>query len=167
MELNTLNPGKAAKGKSRKRIGRGPGSGWGTTAGRGQKGAGARKSAKAGRVAFEGGQMPIHRRIPKRGFKHAGVEFQIVNLKRLAGVSVTDFDAKVLFDQGFIKNAELPVKVLAFGSIDKAINVKVNAISEKAKAAIKLLAAKLRSSNGSSYESHRCVRQCVQNRRPA
>ena len=53
MELNTLNPGKAAKGKSRKRIGRGPGSGWGTTAGRGQKGAGARKSAQAGRVAFE------------------------------------------------------------------------------------------------------------------
>ena len=57
MELNTLNPGKAAKGKSRKRIGRGPGSGWGTTAGRGEKGAGARKSAKAGRVAFEGGQI--------------------------------------------------------------------------------------------------------------
>ena len=83
MELNTLNPGKAAKGKSRRRIGRGPGSGFGTTAGRGQKGAGARKSAKAGRVAFEGGQMPIHRRIPKRGFKHVGVEFQIVNLKKL------------------------------------------------------------------------------------
>ena len=143
MELNTLNPGKAAKGKSRKRIGRGPGSGWGTTAGRGQKGAGARKSAKAGRVAFEGGQMPIHRRIPKRGFKHAGVEFQIVNLKRLAGVSVTDFDAKVLFDQGFIKNVELPVKVLAFGSIDKAINVKVNAISEKAKAAIEAAGGKV------------------------
>ena len=129
MELNTLNPGKAAKGKSRKRIGRGPGSGWGTTAGRGQKGAGARKSAKAGRVAFEGGQMPIHRRIPKRGFKH--------------GVSVTDFDAKVLFDQGFIKNVELPVKVLAFGSIDKAINVKVNAISEKAKAAIEAAGGKV------------------------
>ena len=116
MELNTLNPGKAAKGKSRKRIGRGPGSGWGTTAGRGEKGAGARKSAKAGRVAFEGGQMPIHRRIPKRGFKHAGVEFQIVNLKKLAAVSAVDFDAKVLFDLGFIKNVELPVKVLAFGS---------------------------------------------------
>ena len=87
--------------------------------------------------------MPIHRRIPKRGFKHAGVEFQIVNLKRLAGVSVTDFDAKVLFDQGFIKNVELPVKVLAFGSIDKAINVKVNAISEKAKAAIEAAGGKV------------------------
>ena len=94
MELNTLNPGKAAKGKSRKRIGRGPGSGWGTTAGRGQKGAGARKSAQAGRVAFEGGQMPIHRRIPKRGFKsHFAKDTQIVNLKKLASCSVTDFDA--------------------------------------------------------------------------
>ena len=117
MELNTLNPGKA-KVVKRKRIGRGPGSGWGTTAGRGQKGAGARKSAKAGRVAFEGGQMPIHRRIPKRGFKHAGIEFQIVNLKKLAACSVTEFDAKVLVDQGFIRNVEQPVKILAFGSIN-------------------------------------------------
>ena len=142
MELNSLNPGKA-KVVKRKRIGRGPGSGWGTTAGRGQKGAGARKSAKAGRVAFEGGQMPIHRRIPKRGFKHAGVEFQIVNLKRLAAANVAEFDAKVLFDLGFIRNIEQPVKVLAFGAIDKAINVKVNAISEKAKALIEAAGGKV------------------------
>ena len=142
MELNTLNPGKA-KVVKRKRIGRGPGSGWGTTAGSGQKGAGARKSAKAGRVAFEGGQMPIHRRIPKRGFKHAGIEFQIVNLKRLAAANVAEFDAKVLFDLGFIRNIEKPVKVLAFGAIDKAINVKVNAISEKAKALIEAAGGKV------------------------
>lgn len=142
MELNTLNPGKA-KVVKRKRIGRGPGSGWGTTAGRGQKGAGARKSAKAGRVAFEGGQMPIHRRIPKRGFKHAGIEYQIVNLKKLASCSVVDFDAQSLFDQGFIRNVEQPVKVLAFGAIDKAINVKVNAISEKAKALIEAAGGKV------------------------
>ena len=142
MELNSLNPGKA-KVVKRKRIGRGPGSGWGTTAGRGQKGAGARKSAKAGRVAFEGGQMPIHRRIPKRGFKHAGVEFQIVNLKRLAAANVAEFDAKVLFDLGFIRNIEQPVKVLAFGAIDKAINVKVNAISEKAKSLIEAAGGKV------------------------
>jgi large subunit ribosomal protein L15 len=142
MELNTLNPGKA-KVVKRKRIGRGPGSGWGTTAGRGQKGAGARKSAKAGRVAFEGGQMPIHRRIPKRGFKHAGIEFQIVNLKRLAAANVAEFDAKVLFDLGFIRNIDKPVKVLAFGAIDKAINVKVNAISEKAKALVEAAGGKV------------------------
>ena len=143
MELNTLNPGKAAKGKGRKRIGRGPGSCWGTTAGRGQKGAGARKSAKAGRVAFDGGQMPIHRRIPKRGFKHAGIEFQIVNIKRLAATSVTEFDAQAMFDQGLIKDIDRPVKVLAFGTIEKAINVKVNAISEKAKAAIEAAGGKV------------------------
>ena len=142
MELNTLNPGKA-KVVKRKRIGRGPGSGWGTTAGRGQKGSGARKSAKAGRVAFEGGQMPIHRRIPKRGFKHAGVEFQIVNLKRLAAANVAEFDAKVLFDLGLIRNIEKPVKVLAFGTVDKAINVKVNAISEAAKSAIEAAGGKV------------------------
>ena len=142
MELNTLNPGKA-KVVKRKRIGRGPGSGWGTTAGRGQKGAGARKSAKAGRVAFEGGQMPIHRRIPKRGFKHAGLEYQIVNLKKLASASATEFDAKVMFDLGMIRNVEEPIKVLAFGAVDKAINVKVNAISEKAKSLIEAAGGKV------------------------
>jgi large subunit ribosomal protein L15 len=66
-----------------------------------------------------------------------------VNLKKLAAVSAVDFDAKVLFDLGFIKNVELPVKVLAFGSIDKAINVKVNAISEKAKSAIEAAGGKV------------------------
>ncbi len=142
MELNTLNPGKA-KVVKRKRIGRGPGSGWGTTAGRGQKGAGARKSAKAGRVAFEGGQMPIHRRIPKRGFKHAGVEYQLVNLKKLAAVSASEFDAKVLFDLGFVRNVEEPIKVLAYGTVDKAISVKVNAISEKAKSLIEAAGGKV------------------------
>ncbi|MCQ2124888.1 MAG: 50S ribosomal protein L15 [Fibrobacter sp.] len=142
MELNTLNPGKA-KVVKRKRIGRGPGSGWGTTAGRGQKGAGARKSAKAGRVAFEGGQMPIHRRIPKRGFKHAGLEYQIVNLKKLASASATEFDAKVMFDLGMVRNVEEPIKVLAFGAVDKAINVKVNAISEKAKSLIEAAGGKV------------------------
>lgn len=142
MELNTLNPGKA-KVVKRKRIGRGPGSGWGTTAGRGQKGAGARKSAKAGRVAFEGGQMPIHRRIPKRGFKHAGLEYQIVNLKKLASASATEFDAKVMFDLGMVRNVKEPIKVLAFGTVDKAINVKVNAISEKAKSLIEAAGGKV------------------------
>ncbi len=137
MELNTLNPGKASVTKGRKRIGRGPGSGWGTTAGRGQKGAGARKSAKAGRVGFEGGQMPIHRRTPKRGFKsHFVRDVQIVNLKALSASSVVDFDAKVLADQGLIRSVGKPVKVLGFGIINKAINLKVNAISEKAKAAV-------------------------------
>src|SRR5574344_318260 len=144
MELNTLNPGKAARCKGRKRIGRGPGSGWGTTAGRGQKGAGARKSAKAGRVAFEGGQMPIHRRTPKRGFKsHFVKDVQVINLKKLAASNVAEFDAKVLADLGMIKHVSKPVKILAYGAIDKAITLKVNAISEKAKAAVEAAGGKV------------------------
>jgi len=143
MELNTLNPGKA-KTTKRKRIGRGPGSGWGTTGGRGQKGAGARKSAKAGRVAFEGGQMPIHRRTPKRGFKsHFVKDVQVINLKKLAASNVSEFDAKVLADLGMIKHVSKPVKVLAYGAIDKAITLKVNAISEKAKAAVEAAGGKV------------------------
>ncbi len=143
MELNTLNPGKA-KTTKRKRIGRGPGSGWGTTGGRGQKGAGARKSAKAGRVAFEGGQMPIHRRTPKRGFKsHFVKDVQVINLKKLAASNVSEFDAKILADLGMIKHVSKPVKVLAYGAIDKAITLKVNAISEKAKAAVEAAGGKV------------------------
>jgi len=143
MRLNTLNPGKA-KTTKRKRIGRGPGSGWGTTAGRGQKGAGARKSAKAGRVAFEGGQMPIHRRVPKRGFKsHFAKDTQIVNLKKLNAANVAVFDTKVMFDLGFISDMSKPVKVLGYGSIDKAVQLKVSSISEKAKAAIEAAGGKV------------------------
>lgn len=143
MELNTLNPGKA-KTTKRKRIGRGPGSGWGTTGGRGQKGAGARKSAKAGRVAFEGGQMPIHRRTPKRGFKsHFVKDVQVINLKKLAASNVSEFDAKVFADLGMIKHVSKPVKILAYGAIDKAITLKVNAISEKAKAAVEAAGGKV------------------------
>jgi len=144
LSLNNLNPGKA-KVKGRKRIGRGPGSGWGTTAGRGQKGAGARKSAKAGRVAFEGGQMPIHRRLPKRGFKSKfPKDTQIVNLAKLEKSSETNkFDAVVLFDLGFIRSVKKPVKILGTGKITRAIELKVNAISESAKAAVEAVGGKI------------------------
>ena len=121
MQLNSINPAKSALTKGRKRIGRGPGSGWGTTGGRGQKGAGARKSAKAGRVAFEGGQMPMHRRIPKRGFKtQFARDTQIVNLKAIENSGVVEFDAKVLFDQGLVRSVKKPIKVLGYGTISKA-----------------------------------------------
>lgn len=144
MQLNSINPGKSALTKGRKRIGRGPGSGWGTTGGRGQKGAGARKSAKAGRVAFEGGQMPMHRRIPKRGFKsHIVHDTQIVNLKALEKSGVVEFDVKVLADQGLVRCINKPVKVLGYGTITKAITLKVNAISEKAKAAVEAAGGKV------------------------
>jgi len=144
LALNNINPGKS-KVKGRKRIGRGPGSGWGTTAGRGQKGAGARKSAKAGRVAFEGGQMPIHRRLPKRGFKSKfPKDTQIVNLAKLEkATETTKFDAVVLFDLGFIRNVSKPVKILGFGKITRAVTLNVNAVSESAKAAIEAAGGKI------------------------
>jgi len=144
LSLNNLNPGKA-KVRGRKRIGRGPGSGWGTTAGRGEKGAGARKSAKAGRVAFEGGQMPIHRRLPKRGFKSKfPKDTQIVNLVKLEKAAETKkFDAVVLFDLGFIRSVKKPVKILGTGKITRAIELKVNAISESAKAAVEAVGGKI------------------------
>ncbi|MCR5029671.1 MAG: 50S ribosomal protein L15 [Fibrobacter sp.] len=144
MQLNSINAAKSALTKGRKRIGRGPGSGWGTTGGRGQKGAGARKSAKAGRVAFEGGQMPMHRRIPKRGFKtQFARDTQIVNLKAIENSGVVEFDAKVLFDQGLVRSVKKPIKVLGYGTITKAVTLKVNAISEKAKAAVEAAGGKV------------------------
>ena len=144
MQLNSINAAKSALTKGRKRIGRGPGSGWGTTGGRGQKGAGARKSAKAGRVAFEGGQMPMHRRIPKRGFKSQFVrDTQIVNLKAIENSGVVEFDAKVLFDQGLVRSVKKPIKVLGYGTITKAVTLKVNAISEKDKAAVEAAGGKV------------------------
>ena len=144
MQLNSINAAKSALTNGRKRIGRGPGSGWGTTGGRGQKGAGARKSAKAGRVAFEGGQMPMHRRIPKRGFKSQFVrDTQIVNLKAIENSGVVEFDAKVLFDQGLVRSVKKPIKVLGYGTITKAVTLKVNAISEKAKAAVEAAGGKV------------------------
>ena len=144
MQLNSINPAKSALTKGRKRIGRGPGSGWGTTGGRGQKGAGARKSAKAGRVAFEGGQMPMHRRIPKRGFKtQFARDTQLVNLKAIESSGVVEFDAKVLFDQGLVRSVKKPIKVLGYGTISKAVTLKVNAISEKAKAAVEAAGGKV------------------------
>ncbi|HSQ42100.1 MAG TPA: 50S ribosomal protein L15 [Fibrobacteraceae bacterium] len=143
MRLNEFKPGKTGTTK-RKRIGRGPGSGWGTTGGRGQKGQHARKSAHAGRVAFEGGQMPIERRLPKRGFKSPfPKDTQVVNLKKIALIDAVEIDAKVLFDQGAIKQVEKPIKVLGFGSITKAVTLKVNAVSENAKKAIEAAGGKV------------------------
>ncbi|MDR2581044.1 MAG: 50S ribosomal protein L15 [Fibromonadaceae bacterium] len=144
LTLNNINPGKA-KVKGRKRVGRGNGSNWGTTAGRGQKGAGSRKSAQVGRVAFEGGQLPIHRRLPKRGFKSTRPrDTQIVNLERLEkAVETTKFNAVILFDLGFIRNVAKPVKVLGTGKITRAIELEVNAISESAKAAVEAAGGKI------------------------
>jgi len=133
LKLNTLSPAKGAR-RNKKRVGRGPGSGLGKTAGRGHKGARSRSgySAKPG---FEGGQMPLHRRLPKRGFTNIfKKEYAIVSLDMLnqfdAGTTV---DRQVLLDAGYIGAADRRVKVLANGEISKAVTIDLDKVSRGAR----------------------------------
>ncbi len=132
MDLSHLRPPKGAK-HAKKRIGRGQGSGHGKTAGRGHKGAKSRSGFKHKR-GFEGGQMPLHRRVPKRGFHNRfREEFQVVNLDTLAerfdaGTEVTP---ERLRERGLIGRAG-QVKVLARGEIGKALTVRAHRFSGKA-----------------------------------
>lgn len=132
LKLNNLAPTTGAR-KQKKRVGRGPGSGNGKTAARGHKGARARSgySAKPG---FEGGQMPLHRRLPKRGFTNIFKKiYCIVSLDDLEIFdNGTIVDHQALLSAGIIKKAG-SVKILANGDITKAINVKVDKVSEGAK----------------------------------
>src|SRR5215831_7356307 len=140
MALNNLRPPTGAK-HSKKRIGRGQGSGQGKTAGRGHKGAKSRSGFKFKR-GFEGGQMPLHRRVPKRGFHNPfRVEYEVVNLDAIAarfdgGAVVTP---ELLREHGLVQGAERPVKILARGEIGKALTVRAHKFSGKA--AEKILAA--------------------------
>ena len=133
LKLNTLSPSPGAR-KQSKRVGRGPGSGSGKTASRGHKGARSRTgySMKAG---FEGGQMPLHRRLPKRGFNNIfKVQSVLITLYMLdrfeAGATV---DQQALVDAGLIKGMDVPVKVLANGELHKALTVKLAKLSQGAK----------------------------------
>jgi large subunit ribosomal protein L15 len=133
MTLSNLKPPPGAK-RPKKRIGRGQGSGNGKTAGRGHKGAKSRSGFKFKR-GFEGGQMPLHRRVPKRGFHNPfRVEYEVVNLDQLAakfetGAVVTP-DA--LRELGLVGGRNRPVKVLARGEIDKKLTVRAHKFSGKA-----------------------------------
>ncbi len=134
MDLTNLKPPKGAK-HSKKRVGRGQGSGNGVTAGRGEKGAKSRSGFKHKR-GFEGGQMPLHRRVPKRGFFNPfRVEYAVVNLDTLAerfdaGTVVTP---ELLRERGLIGGAaDQPVKVLARGEVTKALIVRAHKFSGKA-----------------------------------
>ena len=133
MDLSNLKPPKGAK-HAKKRIGRGQGSGNGKTAGRGHKGAKSRSGFKFKR-GFEGGQMPLHRRVPKRGFHNPfRVEYEVVNLDTLAerfeaGTVVT---LELLHERGIVSGGKHLVKVLARGDIDKALTVRVHKFSGKA-----------------------------------
>ncbi len=132
MKLNELSPAPGST-RNTKRRGRGHGSGLGKSAGRGNKGAGQRSGFKR-RPWFEGGQMPLARRLPMRGFtNNFKKEFQIVNLKSIEKLSKNKIDSKVLFDHGLISSALKPVKVLGFGDIKSKIDIEVTACSESAK----------------------------------
>jgi large subunit ribosomal protein L15 len=130
MDLSNLKPPKGAT-KDRKRVGRGQGSGNGKTAGRGHKGAQSRSGYKQKR-GFEGGQMPLHRRLPKRGFLNLfRVEFAVVNLDQIAehfeaGTVVTP---ALLRERGLLRGREMPVKVLGRGEIAKALTVQAHKFS--------------------------------------
>ena len=137
MSLNNLRPPKGAK-HAKKRVGRGPGSGHGKTAGRGEKGAKSRSGFRHKR-GFEGGQMPLHRRVPKRGFHNPfRVEYAVVNLDTLAevfdaGSSVTP---ELLRERGLVRTAKAPVKVLGRGEISKQLTVRAHKFSGSAAAKI-------------------------------
>jgi large subunit ribosomal protein L15 len=135
--LDNLKPARGAV-RDRKRVGRGPGSGLGKTAGRGEKGQKSR-SGYSRKVGFEGGQMPLHRRVPKRGFTNARFrkEFTEVNLGRLevfdAGSIITP---EVLLRRGVIRKLRDGVKVLAKGALTKPLTVKAHRFSARAQEAI-------------------------------
>lgn len=143
MNLSNLHPAAGSKHSDAFRVGRGHGSGNGKTAGRGQKGQKSRSGGKV-RVGFEGGQMPLYRRLPKRGFKNRNrLEIEAINL---CALEVFDNDAEVtvesLLEKGIIRDAKDGVKILGNGELTKKLNVKVNAYSESAKAKIEELGGK-------------------------
>ena len=138
MKLEDLRPAAGAV-KRRKRVGRGPGSGHGKTSTKGTKGQKAR-SGGGKTMGFEGGQMPLYRRLPKRGFLPFGgkTEYAVVNLKSLgAFASGATVDPDGLAEAGLIKRAERGrVKLLGDGEVPHALTVRVHAVSESAKAKI-------------------------------
>jgi large subunit ribosomal protein L15 len=134
--LDKLKPARGAV-RSRKRVGRGPGSGLGKTSGRGEKGQKSR-SGFAHKVGFEGGQMPLHRRVPKRGFKNLfRKEFCCVNLQRLEAFDPgTIVTPELLLKRGTIKNLRDGLKILGKGSLTKALTVRAHKFSARAQETI-------------------------------
>ncbi len=131
MKLGDLKPA-AGSTKRRKRIGRGNASGWGRNAGRGEKGYGSRTGSKSAGL-FEGGQMPLHRRLPKRGFtNHFRKEYEILNLRDLGRVEAEVIDAAALLEAGLISKIDSLIKVLGDGEIDRAVEITVDAFSKSA-----------------------------------
>jgi len=137
MQLHDLKPAPGSRPK-RRIVGRGEGSGLGQTAGKGQKG---QKSRSGDTImnGFEGGQTPLIRRIPKRGFNHVSkIFYEPINLLALEGrfESGAEVTGQTLFEKGIIKKATLPVKILGVGKITKKLTVKVAKISKSAEKAL-------------------------------
>jgi large subunit ribosomal protein L15 len=133
MDLSDLKPAAGSK-QSKKRIGRGHGSGQGTQAGRGHKGAKSRSGFTFKR-GFEGGQMPLHRRIPKRGFHNPfRIEYSVVNLDTLAERFAADtvVTPELLREVGLVTRTGRPVKILARGDVTKQLTVRAHKFSGKA-----------------------------------
>ena len=131
MNLSTIHRPKRANEK-RKRIGRGMGSGMGKTSTRGHKGQGSRSGSRLMR-GFEGGQMPLHRRLPKRGFTNIfREEYTVVNLSRLAELGAREITPEVLREAGVIKGAARSIKILGEGELKSAITVRAHKFSKSA-----------------------------------
>lgn len=136
MKLHELQTSPGSR-RSRKRVGRGTSSGYGKTSGRGQKGQLARSGGKT-RLGFEGGQMPLFRRMPKRGFNNINrKEYAIINLDDLNQFRAgSEVNARVLLEAGVIKKELSGIKLLANGELKKKLTVKVNKVSKAAKEAV-------------------------------
>ena len=140
MKLNNITPTEGAF-KERKRVGRGTGSGLGKTSGKGHKGQNARSGGGV-RVGFEGGQLPLFRRLPKRGFSNAKfkIRYAVINLSDLEKFAEgTEVTPTLLKEMGVVKNSLDGIKVLGNGKLTKKLNVKANKFSETAKKEIEAL----------------------------
>ena len=142
MDLSNLSPAEGSRQSDAFRRGRGHGSGNGKTAGKGHKGQKARSGAP--RPGFEGGQMPLYRRLPKRGFTNRNtLDIEAINVSALERFdNDTEVTIDTLIEAGVIKSAKDGVKILGNGELTKKLNVKVNAFSESAKEKIEALGGK-------------------------
>jgi large subunit ribosomal protein L15 len=136
MKLHELKPAEGSR-KDRKRLGRGIGSGQGKTAGKGHKGQNARSGGGV-RLGFEGGQTPLYRRLPKRGFTNfARKEYAVVNLDALNRFAEgTEVTPELLIETGVVSNEKAGIKILAKGTLEKKLTVKAHKFSSAAKEAI-------------------------------
>lgn len=132
MKIEDIRPAAGSRRKS-KRVGRGVGSGLGKTAGKGHKGQKARSGGTVG-LGFEGGQMPLQRRLPKRGFKNRfGIMYAVINLDRINGLKEMDLiTPEILLEKKIIKDIKDGLKVLGGGKIERPVTVKATAFSSSA-----------------------------------